>query len=55
MEFNLTNPIAERKTKTVYRDGDNNKIIRRKLLEGRHIKRGINSIKSRRKHRFKNI
>ena len=22
MEFNLTNPIAERKTKTVYRDGD---------------------------------
>ena len=22
MEFNLINPIAERKTKTVYRDGD---------------------------------
>ena len=36
MEFNLINPIAERKTKTVYRDGD--KIIRRKLLEGRYIK-----------------
>ena len=34
MKFNLINPIAERKTKTVYRDGD--KTI--KLLEGRYIK-----------------
>ena len=25
MEFNLINPIAERKTKTVYRDGDKTK------------------------------
>ena len=51
MEFNLNEPIAKRKTKTVYRD--ENKTI--KLFKSSNFKRSTNTSKSRRKHRPKNF